>query len=100
METAAGHDEAIGSVTTSLNYLIDTEEKPVTYSNAPGGSRITTHTGKYEKRSVTIYNGRLSRDGFYLEREGFGLVKHETTVANFDDEEEVRSAYYPEIGGW
>ena len=97
METAAGHDEAIGSVTASLNYLVDTGEKPVTYSNAPGGPRITTHTGKYEKRSVTIYNGRLSRYGFSLEREGFVLVKHETKVANFYDEEEVRSVYYPEI---
>src|SRR5207249_7687679 len=45
----------------------------------------------------TIYNGRLSRYGFSLEREGFVLVKHETKVANFYDEEEVRSVYYPEI---
>src|SRR5437870_11368545 len=85
MQPAAQADQPNASVTTSLNYLIDTGEKPVTYSNAPGGPRITTHTGKYEKRSVTIYNGRLSRDGFSLEREGFALVKHETKVANFYD---------------
>jgi len=97
MQPAVQADQPNASVTTSLNYLIDTGEKPVTYSNAPGGPRITTHTGKYEKRSVTIYNGRLSRDGFSLEQEGFVLVKHETKVANFYDEEEVRSVYYPEI---
>src|SRR5204863_3992634 len=97
MQPAVQADQPNASVTTSLNYLIDTGEKPVTYSNAPGGPRITTHTGKYEKRSVTIYNGRLSRDGFSLEQEGFVLVKHETKVANFYDEEEGRSVYYPEI---
>ncbi len=48
MQPAVQADQPNASVTTSLNYLIDTGEKPVTYSNAPGGPRITTHTGKYE----------------------------------------------------
>ena len=96
MRAAAKTDQAIASVTTFLNYLVDTGEKPVTYSNA-GGPRITTHTGKYEKRSVTIHNGRLNADEFTLEREGFVLVGHETQVANFYDDEEVRAVYYPEM---
>jgi hypothetical protein len=97
MRAAAKTDQAIASVTTFLNYLVDTGEKPVTYSNAPGGPRITTHTGTYEKRSVTIHNGRLNADEFTLEREGFVLVGHETQVTNFYDDEEVRSVYYPEM---
>src|SRR5438874_11724107 len=96
MQPAVQADQPNASVTTSLNYLTDTGEKPVTYSNAPGGPRITTHTGKYDKRSVTIYNGRLSRDGCSQEREGFALVKHETKVPNFYDEQEDRSVHSPE----
>jgi hypothetical protein len=93
----AAQTENVVSVAASLNYLIDTGEKPVSASAAPGGARVTTHTGKYESRSVTINNGRLSRESFSLEREGFVLVNHETKVTNFYDEEEVRTIYYPEM---
>jgi hypothetical protein len=93
----AAQTENVVSVAASLNYLIDTGEKPVSASTAPGGARVTTHTGKYESRSVTINNGRLSRESFSLEREGFVLVNHETKLTNFYDEEEVRTIYYPEM---
>ena len=93
----AAQTENVVSVAASLNYLIDTGQKPVSASTAPGGARVTTHTGKYESRSVTINNGRLSRESFSLEREGFVLVNHETKVTNFYDEEEVRTVYYPEM---
>jgi hypothetical protein len=97
MQTAA-QAETVVSVAASLNYLIDTGEKQVSYSTAPGAAaRVTTHTGKYESRSVTINNGRLSRDSFSLEREGFVFVNHETTVTNFYDEDELRTVYYPEV---
>jgi hypothetical protein len=97
MEPAAKADRTFAAVTTSLNYLVDTGEKPVTYATAPGEPRITTHTGTYEPWPVTIHNGRLNRGGFSLEREGFALVKHETKVAHFYDEAELRAVYYPEI---
>jgi hypothetical protein len=45
---AAKLDQTNPSVQAALNYIIDTGEKPVTASNAPGGPRVTTHTGKYE----------------------------------------------------
>ena len=97
MQSTAKADPESRYVTASLNYIVDTGEKPVTYSTAPDGPRLTTHTGQYQERSVTIHNGRLSRGGFSLEREGFVLVNHETQVTNFYDEEEVRSVYYPEV---
>jgi hypothetical protein len=90
-------EERIVSVEALLNYIVDTGEKPVSSSNAPGGPRMTTHTGVYQEHRVTIHNGRVSGEPFSLEREGFTLVDHETQVANFYDEEEVRSVYYPEI---
>ncbi len=87
---------ALESVETSLSYLIDTGDKPVSHSNAPGATPVQ-HTGTYEDRPATIHNARLVRDRPTLEREGFILVNHETRVANFYNAEEIRSVYYPEM---
>lgn len=89
-------EQSFDLVEASLNYLVDTGEKPVTYSADPG-SRLTTHTGKYEESAVTIHNGRLIVDRLSLEREGFVFISHETKVSDFYDEHEVRSVYYPEM---
>lgn len=85
------------SVRSTLNYILDTGEKPVTASNLPGQVRQTENTGKYEAREVTIANGRLHDGVFSLEREGFVLVRHETRMKDFYDDAEVKAVYYPEI---
>lgn len=89
-------EAAVASVETKLMYLVNTGEKPVSHSNAPGATPVH-HTGTYEDRPATIHNARLLRARPTLEREGFTLVNHETQVANFYDEEEIRSVYYPEM---
>jgi hypothetical protein len=90
-------EQTIDSIEAILNYLVDTGMKPVSASDAPGGPRTTTHTGRYQEHGVTIHNGRVGREVFSLDREGFTLVDHATQVANFYDEEELRAVYYPEI---
>ncbi|HWP57806.1 MAG TPA: CmcJ/NvfI family oxidoreductase [Candidatus Acidoferrales bacterium] len=88
--------EALESVQASLTYLVDTGEKPVSYSGEPGVS-TAEHKGSYEDRTVTISNGRPLKNRFSLDREGFVLVEHDTRVANFYDESQVRAVYYPEM---
>lgn len=83
-------------VEASLNYLVDTGEKPVSHSNEPGSTPVQ-HTGRYEERTVTIRNGRPILDRLSLDREGLIFINHETMVSNFYDEEELRSVYYPEM---
>jgi hypothetical protein len=87
----------VDCVEASLNYLVDTGIKPVTYSNAPGGNKQTDHTGQYEAHAVIIRNGRTVVDRFSLEREGFSFINHETKVRDFYDENEVKTVYYAEI---
>ena len=89
-------EAAPDAVEAVLNYAIDTGEKPVTHT-AVVNSTPAVRTGKHEARRATIHNGRLVADEFSLEREGFVLVRHETRVRDFDDEDELRSVYYPEI---
>ncbi len=90
------HEQSFNFVEASLSYLIDTGEKPVTYSTEPG-SRLIKRTGRYEERTVTIHNGRLILHRLSLDREGFVFINHETKVSDFYDEDELRSVYYPEI---
>jgi hypothetical protein len=75
-----------------LNYLIDTGEKPATYSRQLGSER----KGKYQEYTVSVYNGRPIADQFSLESEGFVFVKHDTKMRDFYDEDEIRSVYYQE----
>ncbi|MFB3108280.1 MAG: CmcJ/NvfI family oxidoreductase [Candidatus Binatia bacterium] len=88
--------ESTDSIKASLNYLVDTGEKPVTYTAKPG-STPEQRSGSYEKHTVTIQNGRPIIDQFSLEREGFVFINHETKMKDFYNEDELRSVYYPEM---
>jgi hypothetical protein len=44
-----------------------------------------------------MHNGRLETGGFVLDREGFRFVRHDTKVIDFNNEDEVRRVYYPEM---
>ena len=93
MSRAELREQHLDFVEASLNYLVDTGEKPASYSRELGSQR----KGKYEERTVNICNGRPIADQLSLEREGFIFINHETKVRDFYDEKEVRSIYYPEI---
>jgi hypothetical protein len=92
-----GQEQPLHSIQADLNYLVDTGDKPVTYSDALGGNKNTGHTGQYEPHKVTIHNGRPLIDRFSLDREGLIFITHQTKVRDFYDENEVKSVYYPEI---
>jgi hypothetical protein len=96
MLQAAEQNQKIVSVQSTLQYIVQTDDKPVTMSNSPGAVRVTRNTGKYQSHSVTIRNGRLIGD-FSLDKEGFMLVEHETKMNDFYNDEEVKRVYYPEI---
>src|ERR1700761_9397619 len=88
--------DALPFVTAELNYLAPTSGKPRTYAfdPPPGEPRSTALP---EPHNVPIFNGRPIANSFSLEREGFALVRHPTSVVNFYDDNEVRKAYYPAV---
>ena len=81
----------------TLSYFVDTETMPVTLVGIPGGRDQRVGGGTSEQHRVTLRNGRLEVDDFVLERNGFRFVHHDTKVADFFDEDEVRRVYYPEM---
>jgi hypothetical protein len=83
-------------VEASLNYLLKSTEKPVTYAFTPAPGTPPS-TRRPDRRTVTIQNARPVADKLSLDDQGFVLTRHESRVRNFYDQDEAREVYYPEI---
>jgi hypothetical protein len=84
------------TVEATLNYIVDDGGKVFTIVASPGGSD-TRSGGTPDPRRVVLHNGRTHAKDFVLERNGFRFVPHDTKVADFFDEDEIRRVYYPEM---
>jgi hypothetical protein len=89
-------ETAVESIEATLNYFRDTGEKPFTFTGGPGSLDVRTGGGQ-DPRTVVIRNGRLAAKDFTLDRNGSRFVRHDTKVADFFDEAEIRAIYYPEM---
>jgi hypothetical protein len=89
-------DTEPSTMEATLNYIVDDGSKVFTIVAGPGGSD-TRSGGTPDPRRVTLHNGRTQGKDFELERNGFRFVRHDTKMADFYDEEEIRRTYYPEM---
>jgi len=96
MSTVDVSDVSPVDIGATLNYLLDTGMMPSVYTGGPGSTVVRSESPSDPHR-VTIHNGRLKADGFLLDREGFRFIRHDTKVVDFNNEEEVRRVYYPEM---
>ena len=96
MSRAERVQESAPAFEALLNYLADSTETPESYGGVSQSVADQQRKGKYLEHRMPIYNGRAIADQLSLEREGFILVKHETRMKDFYDEDEVRSVYYKE----
>ena len=83
------------SVVAPLNFLVPMAEKPVAYNYEPPPG-VPARTGEGETHQVAIRDARPLIGQLSLDREGFVLLRHQTAVKNFYDEDEITSVYYPE----
>src|SRR3954470_15013496 len=84
------------TIDATVNYIVNNGQKLFTETAGPGGTDVRTG-GTVDPRRVPIHNARLHSDPFVLDREGFRFVRHDTAVADFFDEVQVRRVYYPEM---
>ncbi len=84
------------AIEATVNYILDNGEKLFTFTGGPGSLDVRTG-GTPDPRRVTIRNARQQDGPFVLDRDGFRFVHHDTKVADFFDENEVRQVYYPEM---
>jgi hypothetical protein len=94
MAQVAELDAASDTIEATLNYIVSNGEKLFTYTGGPGSLDVRTG-GTPDPRQVVIRNGR-DRD-FALERDGFRFVRHDTKVADFFDQDDIKRVYYPEM---
>jgi len=96
MAETAELDVAPDTIEATLNYIVDDGTPVYTVVAAPGGSDAR-RGGNADPHTVTIHNGRPHAKDFELECNGFRFVRHDTKVANFYDEDEIKRVYYPEM---
>jgi hypothetical protein len=83
-------------ITADIPYTADNGEKLVNETFGPGNIR-RRNEGTWEKRSMPVEDGRARKGELALEKNGFLLVDHATTVESFFDGRQLHSVYYPEI---
>ena len=80
--------------TRSINYILPTDEKPVTYLTNPG-SKPAQRNAEYREVEVTIRDARPTADALDLEREGFAFNTEGSAVSDFYDNDEIEAVYSP-----
>jgi hypothetical protein len=95
-ELAAELDTAPETIEATLNYVVDDGNKVFTIVASPGGSD-GRYGGTPDPHRVVLHNGRPYANDFAIDREGFRFVRHDTKVADFYDEAEIKRVYYPEM---
>jgi hypothetical protein len=86
---------ALSFVTADLNYLAPALDRPRTYTFEPPSGEPRSNIVP-EPHSLPIHDIRPISETVSLDREGFALVRQNSSVKDFYDEDEVRSVYYPE----
>ncbi len=56
-----------------------------------------TYERPAETRAMTVYDIRGEEDKYTLDTKGFQIYKHVSQETAFEDEEEIKRIYYPEV---
>jgi hypothetical protein len=83
-------------VVAELNYLKPMAERPRNYAYEPPPGIPRTNT-ENEPHRVAVHDLRPIADSVSLDTRGFALIRHDSAVRDFYDDEEVRRVYYPEV---
>ncbi len=81
------------TIQTELGYLIPSTEKPIYIASEGGAEARLDISAQFAPHAVTIYDARENNPAPTLDREGFTLVNHNTSVTDFYDDAQVRDVY-------
>lgn len=85
------------TIQTELGYLIPTEGKPVYYASQAGAGAQLQIAAKIVAHTVTIADAREKQPAPTLDKEGFALVDHASSVTDFYDDSQIRNIYEGEV---
>jgi hypothetical protein len=84
------------TVCATLNYTVDNGMPPDYYFYEPG-PEVKLNPPGTDAREMPIEDGWPLADRFSADREGFELHKFDTRFEAFDDDDELKSVFYPQI---
>jgi hypothetical protein len=84
------------SYSARLRFLSPSSLQPVYRASQAGADAALDLEGDYAEHCVRIANGRLI-EGLSLDREGFKLIAHTSTVSDFYDDTEIEHGYTQEV---
>ena len=85
------------SVQAELRYLVPCAEKPIYIASRGGADAQLSINAKFEDRRVTIQDARQLERPASLDRQGFTLLPHNTSVDDFYALEGAQSDYEAEL---
>jgi hypothetical protein len=88
--------DAPETVAATVNYIVNDGTEIYTYSGGPGSTEVRSQ-GTADPQTVPMHNGRLNKDRFTLDSNGFRFVDHHTKMTDFFDADEIARVYYPEM---
>jgi len=88
--------DAPETVEATVNYIVNDGTEIYTYSGGPGSTEVRS-AGTSDPHTVPMHNGRLNRDHFTLDGDGFRFVDHPTRMTDFFDADEITRVYYPQM---
>jgi hypothetical protein len=96
VQDAIGQCHAPVSVRATVKYLAG--ERPAVYHASMGGEEARLNMdGEFETRGVQIGNARIGDSSYTLDRNGFALAVHRSSVEDLYDQASVDSAYTREV---
>jgi hypothetical protein len=88
--------DAPETVEATVNYIKNDGTEIYTYSGGTGSTEVRSQ-GTTDTHTVPMHNGRLRKDRFTLDGDGFRFVDHDTKMTDFFDPNEITQVYYPEM---
>jgi len=90
------HPHPGGAIDAALTFIVPQDTKPVFESSASTGTVPKIHF-ETEDRTVRIEDVRAMAAPATIEKEGFELLTIDTAVDDLNDDEAIKTQYYPEI---
>ena len=85
------------AVTATIRYLVPGVSRPVYIASEAGADAAINVGAEFDEREVTVLNARELAPPASLDRQGFCLVPHPTSITDFYNLEPMRLAYEAEI---
>jgi hypothetical protein len=85
------------TIQTELGYLVPSKERPVYFASQAGAEAQLDIAAKIAPRTISVSDARELTPKPTLDREGFMLVDHVSTVTDFYDDAQIRTIYEQEV---